>query len=111
MRPQTKKENYIGMCSGTFTQRLAVHKHSFKVQTDNQTELSKIVIELKKEGKQFTINYSIIENKKSYSNSSKQCNLCTAEKFQILKSKHPNLINKRSEIIGKCRQRTRFKLI
>ena len=98
------------MCAGTFRQRLAVHKHSFKVHSVNQTELSKRVIQLENQGKKFNIKYSNIENKKSYSNTNKQCSLFTAEKYQILKSNLSNIINKRSEILGKCRHWARYKL-
>ena len=105
-----KTENYIGMCAGTFRQGLAIHKHSFKVHSDNQTELSERIIQLEKQGEKFDIKFSILENKKSYDNASRQCSVCTAEKFQILKSKLPNIINKRSEITGKCHHRARYKL-
>ena len=105
-----KTENYVGMCSVPFRQRLYIHKHSFKVHTDNQTELSKRVIQLQKQERKFEIKYAILENRQSYSNTSKQCNFCTAEKFHILKSNYPNMLNKRSEIISKCHHRSRSKL-
>ena len=40
-----------------------------------------------------------------------RCNLCLEEKIHILTYKLPDkLLDKRSELIARCRQRTKFKL-
>ena len=39
-----------------------------------------------------------------------RCNLCLEEKIYILKYKYPDkLLNKRSELIARCRHKTKFK--
>ena len=51
----------------------------------------------------------IFDHASSYRNGSKSCNLCLTEKFHIITSKLP-LLNKRSELISKCRHVNKFLL-
>ena len=91
--------------------RVANHLVSFKNNAKrNQTELSKQIHALKDKGIDHNINFRVVEMKKPYCNISKKCQLCTSESYNILFGKHPNIINKKSEIISKCRHRARFKL-
>ena len=39
-----------------------------------------------------------------------QCHLCLSEKLAILLAKPDTLLNKRSELVAKCRHRNKFKL-
>ena len=89
--------------------RIATHAQSFKTQ-NNQTELSSKIKELEDNGKQYTLEYHLLENKQSYTHELKKCNLCTAEIYQILFGGHENLLNSKNELTGKCRHRARFKL-
>ena len=53
----------------------------------------------------------IIKCVPAYSNISKKCQLCLPEKFEILNCNNPNeLLNKRSELISKCRHVNKFLL-
>ena len=45
-----------------------------------------------------------------YHNSSKRCDLCLAEKLHIIKRSNNNLLNKRSELVSKCRHENKFYL-
>ena len=40
----------------------------------------------------------------------RKCSLCFAEKLQIIKAKPEGLLNKRSELISKCRHKNKFLL-
>ena len=104
-----KTYNYIGMSAPPLRLRVATHVQSFKSES-NQTELSGKIKELEKNGTQYEIKFKLIENKNSYSPESKRCQLCTAESYYILYSNLGNLLNKKSEIISKCRHKTKFKL-
>ena len=84
----------------------AAHK-----KDSNKTELSKHIWKLKKNNQDYTIKWSIIKHAISYTGGSKRCNLCLEEKFWILKDiNKDNLLNKRSEIFGKCRHKNRFRV-
>ena len=46
----------------------------------------------------------------SYQPSTRKCNLCNVEKTLILYSTDTNLLNKRSELLNKCRHRNKHLL-
>ena len=106
-----RKETYIGMTETTFKQRYANHKQSFKQdQYRHQTELSKHVWLLKDTNIAFEIAWKIVQFAKPYSSDSKRCNLCTAEKYNILCNPAMATLNSRTEIISVCRHRKKFLL-
>ena len=76
----------------------------------NQTELSKYIWELKREDKTFRVNWDILRKAPAYSNLSKRCDLCLTEKLMIISADKSILLNKRSEIISKCRHQNKFYL-
>ena len=107
---ETSEFNYIGMSQPPLRHRVAVHKASFENKTKNQTELSNKIWDLKEKKEGYTVKFKLLENKKSYTPNTKNCNLCTAEKYQILFSDLPNKLNTKSEIMSKCRHKRKFKL-
>ena len=105
----TKK--YIGSAETTFKQRWYGHKSSFKYkQKQNETSLSKYIWELKEANKSFDIKWQILKSVPSYDKETKKCQLCLVEKTLILYANKKLLLNKRSEIMNKCRHRAKFKL-
>ena len=57
------------------------------------------------------VNFKIDTLFRTQPGGSKRCNLCLEEKFCILKDiNKDNLLNKRSEIFGKCRHKNRFRV-
>ena len=67
--------------------------------------------EMKRKGiKKSIMHWSVIDHAKPYRNGSKRWNLCLTEKYHILTSP-VNLINKRSELVSKCRYESKFQLI
>ena len=87
------------------------HKKTFnnvKYQTD--TELSNEYWNIISANKTSNISWEILGTHKSYNQSSKQCLLCLNEKLAIALHKDDNMLNKRSEIISKCRHRNKYML-
>ena len=72
------------------------------------TCLSKYVWELKDKGTDHEIKWSILKRAKPYSGKPSRCNLCLAEKLCILTADKSVLLNKRSELITKCRHENKF---
>ena len=104
-------KNYIGLTEGTFKQRFTQHKHSFHHRSYmNSTELSKYIWHLRDSNKDFNIKWTIICKARPYSDITKRCDLCTTEKLMIINSKPDELLNKRSELISKCRHENKFYL-
>ena len=107
----TTGKNYIGLTEGTFKQRYTQHKLSFRNRNySNSTELSKHIWTLKDSNTNFTINWSILATAPAYSNKSKRCHLCLTEKLYLVRAKKPSLLNKRTELISKCRHENKFYL-
>ena len=94
-----------------FKARYYNHIQSFKNPSKrNQTELSKLIWNLKDAGHSPAIKWSIACRATAYTCGMKQCHLCLSEKLAILLAKPDTLLNKRSELVAKCRHRNKFKL-
>ena len=100
----TPDKTYIGLTGGPFKERYANHKKSFKhSKYEKDTELSKYIWELKRKDTEYTITWRIIRSVNTHRRSSGQCNLCIAEKLEVLKAIGSNSLNRRNELISKCR--------
>ena len=107
--PKTKI--YYGVCETAFKRRYANHKKTFNNiihQTD--TELSNEYWNIISGNKTSNISWEILGTHKSYNQISKRCLLCLNEKLAIALHKDDNMLNKRSEIISKCRHRNKYML-
>ena len=104
-------KQYIGLAGNTFKKRFNNHTKSLRLEKyKKETELSKYVWDLKDKGKDFEIKYNIVCQSNTTTRKSGICNLCLEEKFYILCVKQENkvnLLNKRSEMISKCRHGNR----
>ena len=104
-------KNYIGLTEGTFKQRFSQHKATFKHRKyTNSTELSKYIWKLRDNNQDFNIKWTIISRARPYSNISKRCDLCLTEKLMIITANPGRILNKRSEMISKCRHENKFYL-
>ena len=104
-------KNYIGLTEGTSKQRFSQHKSTFMHRKHiNSTKLSIYIWQLGDKKQDFNIKWSIISRARPYSNISKRCDLCLTEKLMIIKHSNDNLLNKRSELISKCRHENKFYL-
>ena len=99
--------SYIGLTENQFKTRWYGHNQSFKNPKYRlSTELSKLIWELKESGVEHRIDWKIITKSNSYTAGAPYCNLCLTEKLYILKNSKS--INKRSELISKCRHSRKF---
>lgn len=102
-------KRYTGMSAPAVKARIANHNTSFRNERYSaSTELSKHVWHAKNSSKPYSIEWSIKDRARSYSNTSKRCNLCTTEKYHILLSSGPDSLNRRSELVSKCRHQNKY---
>ena len=105
------RKYYLGMSKDEFKTRYNNHAMSSRNKGhEKRTELSKFVWELKDKGEDFTIKWSVAAKASPYICDSKRCDLCLTEKLLIAKADPRTLLNKRSEIVSKCRHRNKFTL-
>ena len=98
----TREQTYIGISETTFKKRYANHKKSFNHDKyRNDTELSKHVWAIKDKGEVPEVKWEIVKKCPKYNTNSRKCNLCLGEKLEIIM--RDNLLNKRSELVSRCR--------
>ena len=108
---ENEQKVYIGSTEPPFKKRHCNHKSDMNIESRrNNTELSKHVWRLKETNALVTIKWRIAEQAKGYSNVSKRCNLCVTEKFRIITADRSTRLNKRRELISKCRHANKFQL-
>ena len=107
----TTNKYYYGTCENTFRERYNNHNCSFRNKSrEKNTELSKYVWELQEKEINYFINWNIAMKSHKYVCRSRKCNLCICEKLLISRA-YPNvLLNKRDELVSKCRHRNKFTL-
>ena len=66
--------------------------------------------DFKREERIFRVIWEILRKAPAYSNLSKRCDLCLMEKLMLISPAQSTVLNKRSEIISKCRHRNKFYL-
>ena len=91
-----EKKEYIGLTATKFEQRYYNHLSSFRHrQHEKDTRLSQYVRTKKGEGKACRIQWAVHRRPAAYSNKSKRCNMCLAEKLAIVQTpKHLSLSTK-----------------
>ena len=101
--------SYIGMTEKEFKTRYNNHKLSFKDRKhSHDTVFSKHIWDLKDENIDYTINWRIVKRARAYKGNPSRCNLCLSEKLCILTAKNASLLNKKSELVTKCRHENKF---
>jgi len=111
VKTSDKEIGYLGTSEGAFKQRLYNHTKSFRnEQYKKDTELSKHIWNLKESNTPYDINWTIAASAAPYTSGSKKCDLCLTEKLLIATSDPKTLLNKRDEIMSKCRHMNKFKL-
>ena len=101
---------YVGLTALTFKERYNGHKYDLRNQKSSGTGLSQHAWELKNNSVPHTIKWKVLEKVDSYKPGSGQCNLCLAEKYHILKADPMETLNKKSELVAKCRHAHKFTL-
>ena len=108
----TDRKTYIGISSTKWKERYANHKYSFSHEhLKHQTALSKQFWSLKNKGLTPEIQWSILKKSNTPKCFDGRCSLCLEEKIQIMTYPVPEkLLNKRCELIARCRHKDKFKL-
>ena len=102
---------YIGLTEGTFKQRYYGHTSSFKHEKqEKSTGLSKYIWQQKRLNKEYSIEWSVLRKARAYSNITKKCDLCLTEKLMISNAEKKTSLNKRSELVSKCRHENKYLL-
>ena len=102
---------YYGQCEGEFKARYNNHTKSFRHRKyENETELSKHVWLLKDSNKSYKVVWCIVARAPPYKSGSGRCALCLTEKSVIVRANPKGLLNKRTELISKCRHRNKYLL-
>lgn len=102
-------KTYIGLTEKEFKTRWYQHRHDFNNKQDS-TELSKHIWDLRKNNKDFEISWKIMKKVPKLNNGQKMCRLCTTEALYIIKKNSKGQLNKRNEIMNKCRHQNKFLL-
>ena len=77
----------------------------------NETSLSKYIWQLKDSKQQYRIQWKIIKRTSGFNKINHNCSLCLSEKYAICRFKmKTKLLNKRSELINKCRHENKYLL-
>ena len=103
---------YYGICETTFKLRYANHKKSFSHRNrKSDTELSNKFWRIKDNKHSANITWDILGRHQAYNTSSKRCSLCLNEKLKIALHRNNNMLNRRTEILNKCRHKNKYALI
>ena len=110
--PETEEaQSYLGLTEPPFKGRWLDHCTSFRYEKyKSKSKLSTFIWKLQKKRENYNIKWSIIRKSIPYRTGSKKCDLCLWEKYYILHSDKERFLNKRDEILNKCRHRDKFLL-
>ena len=72
--------------------------------------MSNYLWELKNANMNFSVKWSIAACASPYKCGTRKCDLCLTEKYIIARADQKYLLNKRTEIISKCRHRHKYVL-
>ena len=105
----TKK--YYGTFKKSFKERYNNHTSTFENKLrQKSTELSNYIWELKENGVNYTIDWLIAMKVHPYICGARKWNLCLREKLVIARANSASLLNKRDELVSKCRHMNKFTL-
>ena len=104
-------KHYVGLSSNSFKERYTGHKASFTHRAQaNKTTLSNYIWNLRDKQTTYDLEWSILNLAPSYSRKVRNCQLCLMEKTLISLADPSTTLNKRNEIIAKCRHRDKVLL-
>ena len=111
--PGETSKVYFGSTGRQFKTRHYDYKTSFKYESYwSKTKLAEHIWSLKDKGcNNYSIKWSIHSHAKPYVPGSRHCDLCLSEKLIIINyNGKSQLLNKRNEIISKCRHQNKYLL-
>ena len=101
---------YIGLTGDSFKTRFNGHTATFCKRESNMSTLSSYVWDMEDKKVDYDIRWKIRKKAMMYKPGASYCDLCVTEKMEILLANPKSSLNKRTEILEKCRHRHRFKL-
>ena len=102
---------YYGLTEGDFKARYNNHNKSINHRKyESETELSSYIWDLKDKNIDFSTKWNIAARAQPYVCGSRRCDLCLTEKVIIATSDPNKCINKRDELVSKCRHQNKYKL-
>ena len=112
VNPETEEEQcYLGVTEPLFKGRWSDHCTSFRYEKyKSKSKLSTYIWKLQKKRENYDIKWSIVRKSAPYRPGSKNFDLCLWEKYYIINSDKDRFLNKRDEIMNKCRHREKFLL-
>ena len=109
--PNYEEKKYFGLCAPTFIKRFGCHKSDFQNEKHkHSTTLSTEYWNVKEQNGRPKVTWRIVRNARPFSVKSGNCNLCVNEKYKIANYNGNDLLNKRTEVIAKCRHKNKFEL-
>ena len=103
--------SYYGLTDMTFKERFNSHQFDFRhMKSRNSTALSKYIHSLKETNTNYKIQWKIHAKAYSYTCGARRCDLCLLEKLAICLADPETTLNKRSEMVSKCRHKRKYKL-
>ena len=101
-----KAETYTGVTANTFKKRYGAHCSDMRHEKyRSSTCLSKHVWGLKDQGKNFSIQWRLVDRSSSFNPITQKCRICLKEKKEILYNRDGSSLNKRNKIFSTCRHR------
>ena len=100
---EQKVETYVGVSAPPWKGRYSGHKSSFtNPNKKGETKLSTHIWELKARGSTFDVKWKVIDRGAPFNPVTGWCNLCTKEKFYILRKPEMVSLNSRQEFGNHC---------
>ena len=108
--PTKPVRHYYGLTERSFKERYGGHKYDFAhVENRKSTALSKYIWELKDNGIDYNIRWSIDRHVSPYKCGTRRCDVCLSEKMVIATADQTSMLNSRSEIVSACRHRWKYR--
>ena len=102
---------YYGLSEPEFKTRYNNHTASFRHKhKEKETLLSRYIWQLKEDEKPYDISWSIVARAAPYRCGTRHCDLCLTEKLVISQADPETMLNKKSELISKCRHSNKYRL-
>ena len=109
--PRYEARIYKGITNRQFKERRKEHIKTFNNQRlRKDSKLSEEVWRIKDAGGTPQVTWTILDKCKAYTPQAKRCALCLTEKLAIAEHEGSDMLNKRSEIVAKCRHTLKYEL-
>ena len=110
VKSKNSSMNYIGLTGDSFKTRFNGHTATFRDRNSNMSTLSSHVWDLEDKKIDYDIQWKIKKRGMLYKPGASYCDLCVCEKVEILLANPESSLNKRNEVLERCRHRHRYKL-